>query len=130
MRMDRRRSCHAPAKRGFVMTTEAMLSLVFLSLAFSSLFLFNLPRHDSEAFYLCSDAAVVLAKSGAFSSGSLDSATDALSGISGMCIRAKQGIAGSQPCIGAQAGEKLALEIPVWDGVALSKATVFCSRPR
>ena len=119
-----------PAKRGFVMTTEAMLSLVFLSLAFSSLLLFSFPKHDSEAFYLCSDAAIVLAKTGAFSQGSLGRATEELSDLSGMCIRAKTGFAGPQPCIGAQAGEKLALEIPVWGGTEASKATVFCSRPR
>lgn len=119
------------AKRGFVMSAEAMFAMLFFSLAISSLFLFNFQRHDAEAFYLCSDAAIVLAKTGAFSSpDSLEGATEELSGLSGMCIRAQTDSFSPSPCPGAQADDKISLSIPAWDGSQATTAKVICSRQR
>ncbi|MFA6490218.1 MAG: hypothetical protein WCT52_06120 [Candidatus Micrarchaeia archaeon] len=123
-------ACIGRAKRGFVMSAEAMFALLFLSFAASSLFLFNFQRYDAEAFYLCSDAAIVLARTGAFSHGSLDDAAEELSALSGMCIKAQTDSLSPRPCPGAQAGEKISLTIPIWDGSQATTARITCSRPR
>ncbi len=123
----------ARMQRGFAMTTEAMFALLAVALAASTLLLFNFQKHDSGTFYLCSDAAIVLAKSGAFSQGGgLQEKVSKLSGLSGMCIRVKSSGAGMDAfeCNGKrEGGEKFSLEIPVWTGFGVEKAVISCSRP-
>lgn len=124
----------ANAKRGFAMTTEAMFAMLLVALAASTLFLFNFQKHDSAAFYLCSDAAIVLSKSGAFSPlGNLQGKASEISGLTGMCIRVKNSGWGADTfeCNNKQEGdEKFSFEIPAWNGLAVEKAAVSCSRPR
>ena len=119
-------------RRGFAMTAEAAFSLILISLAIASLPLFTLHRHDSEAFYLCSDASIVLAKSGAFSGGTLQQSVDDASALSGLCIRAESALAYAASCPAgkAEGAERISLEIPAWNGAIVEKARVSCSRPR
>ena len=118
-------------KKGFVMSVEAMFSLLFISLAVSSLALFNFQRHDSGLFYLCSDAAAVIAKTGDFSpAGNIESLSRGMSGLSGVCIGIEGDFGRAHPCADAQGADTVSVSIPVWDGVKISKARISCSRTR
>jgi hypothetical protein len=117
-------------RAGFAMTVEAAFSFLLLFLAASALLLFRLPKHDSQAFYLCSDAAIVLAKSSAFS-GSLQESLGQASRLSGLCLRAEvEGAAFSSCPEGKSEGrERISLEIPVWGGLYVENAKISCTRP-
>lgn len=111
---------------GFLMSLEAAFSLTLLLIALAALPAFQAHKNPAPDFFLCSDAALALAKSGAFSSGSLQDSLNGMHDLSGMCFSA--GSSSSAGCSLAAPGEKISISIPAFDGTALEEATVFCWR--
>jgi len=131
--MRRKIVADCPAKRGFLMTVEAAFALLLILFAASSLALFNFQKHDSQKFYLCSDAAILLAKTGDFSSEQdIRGKVSEISSLSGLCVSAQWNKTLASSCADAtrgQAVERLSLEIPVWDGSRVSSARISCGYP-
>jgi len=115
------------ARRAFLMLLEAASCILLLLFAASFLRLFYL-RHASAAdFFICSDAALVLAKSHAFSDGTLQQKVEDASLRSGLCISAESPQQSSSSCKGG-APERYSFSIPIWQGGAVQSAQVGCWR--
>jgi len=116
------------SRKGFLMSLEAAFALTLLLIAGSALPAFSQPKNAAPDFFLCSDAALALVKSDAFSDGSLQARLDSMHALSGMCF--SSGAAVSSGCaIAAQAGgEKLSFSVPSYQGGALRKLAVYCWR--
>lgn len=113
---------------GFLMSLEAAFSLTLLLIALSVLPAFQAQKNPAPDFFLCSDAALSLAKSGAFSSGKLQDSLNSMHDLSGMCFSAAS--IPSAGCPSGAKGEKISFSIPAFDGTALKEATVSCWRGR
>ncbi|MCX6772255.1 MAG: hypothetical protein NTV88_00595 [Candidatus Micrarchaeota archaeon] len=89
---------------------------------------FSQPKNNAPDFFLCSDATLLLVKSGAFTDGSLQTRLDDMHSMSGMCF--SSGAALSSGCSStAPAGkDSLAITVPYYSGGTVSKAAVFCWR--
>ncbi len=109
--------------KGFLMSLEAAASLLLVLVALSTLALFEVKQGHEGDFFLCSDAAVALVKTGAFSGGRLHLAVEEAYGISGLCISA----GGEGSCsYGGQ--ERYSFSMPVWSGTEVQSAEVSCWR--
>jgi len=106
---------------GFALTLEALSALLLLLIALAALPLFSLPKSDAEAFFLCSDAAIVL--SGAPSSESLGEMAQELGAVSGMKITAGGENTAAQKPSGART---YAFTVPRWENGRLHKITILC----
>lgn len=117
-------------KKGFVLSLEAVSSLFLLIMAVAALSLYQFRLGGADGFFACSDAAVVLSKSHAFSDGSLQEKAEAASQLSGLCIEADSPLASASSCTGENQaqGEKFSFTIPVWQGGAVQSARVSCYR--
>ena len=113
---------------GFLMSLEAAFSLTLLLIALAALPVFSAQKNTAPDFFLCSDAALSLAKSGAFSNGGLQGRLDGMHDLAGMCFSA--GSLSSAGCSRDTEGEKISLSIPAFDGTELKEATVSCWRGR
>ena len=111
---------------GFLMSLEAAFSLTLLLIALAALPVFSAQKNTAPDFFLCSDAALSLAKSGAFSNGGLQGSLDGMHDLAGMCFSA--GSLVSAGCSYASEGGKTAFSIPAFDGTELTEATVQCWR--
>ena len=109
--------------KGFLMSLEAAASLLLVLIALSTLALFEVKQGHEGDFFLCSDAAVALVKTGAFSGGHLREAVEEASGISGLCISA-----GGQSSCSYGGQEKYSFSMPVWSGLGVQSAEVSCWR--
>lgn len=116
------------AKAGFLMSLEAAFSLTLLFAAAYALPAFQPHRNAAPDFFLCSDAALALAKSGALSSGELQGALDSMHGLSGMCF--SSGSLSSAGCFADDEGEKISLSLPAFDGTQVREAALSCWRGR
>ena len=115
-------------KEGFLMSLEAACSLFLLIISLSLFPAPSLQKGSAHDFFLCSDAAVVLLKSGAFSSqAALGEKTGQASGLSGMCISASSPGASASSCTGRGAQE-FSFSFPIWQHGSLSQAEVSCWR--
>ena len=117
-------------RRGFLMALEAAASLFLLVIAASAIPIFHLQKTSAHDFFLCSDAAVILSKTNAFSDGSLQEKLDKAASLSGLCIGASSAAAFASSCEGNGAGEKFSFALPVWQDGAVENATVSCWRGR
>ena len=117
-----------PDSRGFLMSLEAAASLLLVMVALSALPLFSARAGREGDFFLCSDAAVALAKSSAFSSAAaLHEEVEQAASISGMCLSAESGAISSSSCSQPPAQtEAYAFSFPVWSGREMGSATVSC----
>jgi len=114
---------------GFVMSLEAACSLLLLLAAASMLAMFSLqsfPRPSQvQDFFLCTDAAAVLAKSGFSGEGALQNIRSAAN-LSNLCIDSSGAFGDlSSGCIYSGA-ERYSFTFPVWQEGSLLNATVFC----
>lgn len=116
-------------QKGFAMTLEAACSLLLLVFSLGLLQYFSLPEPDAPDFFLCSDAALLLAKTGSFSDATLlsQNVKEAAS-LSGMCISASaRELFAPSGCLGEEK-EKFAFSFPVWSGGTVHSARVWCWR--
>ena len=111
--------------RGFLMSLEAAFSLSLLVIAASALPAFRLEKSEAPSFFLCTDAALALARSGAFSDGSVQEKVDSMAGLSGTCIDAEGISSSAQECV-AQPREKTSLTVPVFNGISVQNAEISC----
>jgi hypothetical protein len=113
--------------KGFAFSSEAALSFLVLLSAAAFLPLFSLHSSGEEKFALCSDAAGVLMKSGAFQSQSaLSASVGEAGGLSGMCVSAGAGGFFSSSCAAGKAPHRISLSFPVFSGGRVQKAEVAC----
>ena len=118
-----------PDSRGFLMSLEAAASLLLVMVALSALPLFSARAGREGDFFLCSDAAVALAKSSAFSGASaLQEGVERAASLSGICLSAGSGVLSSSSCSQDARSEVYAFSFPVWSGGAMGSARVYCWR--
>lgn len=114
---------------GFLMSLEAAFALTLLAISASALPAFQLQKNTAPEFFLCSDAALVLVRAGAFSGAGgqgLQEQVGELSGLSGMCIEAGvQGGESASSCPPTDRG-KISLSFPVSRFPSVATATVSC----
>lgn len=116
-------------KTGFALSLEAVSSLFLLIIAVFALPLYQFRQSGANDFFACSDAAVVLSKTRAFSDGGLQGKVDAAGEFSGLCIGASSPLASASSCTGEkETGEKFAFTFPIWQGGAVQDAHVSCWR--
>lgn len=117
------------SRNGFVLSLEAASSLALLLIAASALALFSFQEANAGDFYACSDAALLLSKSHAFSDGTLGERVAQVHSLTGMCAVASSPAASSSSCGGARdATEKFSFTMPVWQQGGLRSAKVECWR--
>lgn len=117
------------ARRGFLMTLEALSAVALLIIASAAMGAFAARAGTEGDFFLCSDAAVVLSKSG-FSPLDLQQRLSSMHSLTGMCVKAESAFASaSSPCTEPQ-GKTLAFSIPAWGAGSLQSATVSCWREK
>lgn len=109
--------------RGFAMSLEAAASLLLLAAALSALPLFEVKSGSEPDFFLCSDAAMVLLKSGALSGDAQPQVLYEASQLSGLCL--EYGDASSCQYGGE---EKFSFTFAIWRKGSLQNATVSCWR--
>ena len=90
-------SAHSMEK-GYVLSLEAASALILLLVATSALQLYNFRQDSAGDFFACSDAAVVLAKSHAFSGEGLQEKAGQASKLSNLCISARSQLASFSSC--------------------------------
>ena len=112
-------------KKGFLMSLEAAFSLALLVIAASALPAFRMEKSEAPSFFLCTDAALALAKSGAFSDGSVGQKVNVMEELSGMCIDA-DGISSSAQECRAEPREKTTVTIPVFNGASMQDSKISC----
>lgn len=113
---------------GFLMSLEAACSLLLLIISIPLFSAPSLQKGSAHDFFLCSDAAVVLLKSGAFlSQGALEEKARQASALSGLCISASSPGAVAFPCQG-RGSQEFSLSFPLWQSGTLSQAAVSCWR--
>jgi hypothetical protein len=116
--------------RGFAMSLEAAFSLTLLLIAGTALPAFSPPENAAPDFFLCSDAALALAKSGSFSGTGqqLQAMLDEMHSLSGMCF--SEGSIASAGCALQKnpQKEKTAFTVPYCSAGAVGKKTVSCWR--
>ena len=111
------------------MSLEAVSSLLLLVVALAALPLFQAKAGHEGDFFLCSDAAVALAKSSAFFGASaLQEGVAQAASLSGMCLSAGSGAISSSTCGQGASSEVYAFSFPVWSGGAMGSARVYCWR--
>ncbi|MEM2137574.1 MAG: hypothetical protein QW568_00615 [Candidatus Anstonellaceae archaeon] len=101
-------------KKAFLASFEAASAILLLIVAASALQLYQFQKTFPQEFFLCSDAAVLISKSGDFSRDSLLAQAQEISELSDMCISIQ--IAGEElfsPC-GKENGRVFAFTLPVW----------------
>jgi hypothetical protein len=115
--------------RGFLMSLEAAASFLLVLSAASLLPHLYLAENSAQAgdFFMCSDAALLLSKTNAFSGAALQEKVEKLSRLSGMCIEADSPDASASSCESG-AGEQFAFNFPVWQAGELRQASVSCWR--
>lgn len=109
---------------GFAMALEACCSLLLLLF---SLQLLSPPGQvqepDAPAFFLCSDAAALLAREGA----PLPQRVSEISAISGLCIEAASGgISASAGCGSAGGRQRFSFSFPAMQGKSVARLRVSC----
>lgn len=116
-------------KTGFALSLEAVSSLFLLLFAVSALQLYQFRQSNANDFFACSDAALALSKTRAFSGASLQEKVDGAGEFSGLCIEADSALASASSCAGEkETGEKFSFAFPVWQGGAVQDARVSCWR--
>ncbi len=116
-------------KMGFALSLEAISSLFLLIIAASTLPLYQFRQSSANDFFDCSDAALVLSKTRAFSDGSLQGKVGAAGEFSGLCIEASSPLVSASSCTGEkETGEKFSFTFPIWQGEAVQDARVSCWR--
>ncbi len=114
-------------QKGYALSLEAVSAIMLLLMAVSTFELFQFPRENAHAFFTCSDSAIALSKTHAFSDGSLAEKVGLAGALSGLCIEANSPLASASSCGGAtNAGEKFSFSIPVWQAGTLQDASVSC----
>ena len=114
---DRAASHETGRRSGFAMTLEAACSLLLLAFSLSLLPYFALPAPDAPDFFLCSDAALLLAKTSSFSDASLLSHNVVeMEALSGMCISAESSGASAQSGCAGEGAERHSFSLPFWGG--------------
>lgn len=122
----------AQSSRGFLMSLEAAFSLALLIIAVSALPAFHPQKNPAPGFFLCSDAALALAKDGAFSDPSgmkLRGKVRQMERLSGMCIEAEALLAHAASSCAFVPREKTILSLPVHQDGLLLQARVSCWPP-
>jgi hypothetical protein len=120
--------------KGFLMSLEAAFALTLLLFAATALPAFSQPKNTAPDFFLCSDATLLLVKSGAFTDGSLQAKINEMHSLSGMCFSVHDlaGDISAKDCDSSSAKEKTAITVPVWSsGIPhgfVQKAAVYCWR--
>jgi len=113
---------------GFLMSLEAAASLILIAISLHALQLFEARGGSEGAFYLCSDAALALSKTNAFSSAALlEEKTSEAAGLSGTCIFSETDSFFASTC-GAPPGsrEVHAFSFPAWSERKVATARVYC----
>ena len=113
------------APRGFLMSLEAAASLALIFISLAALPLFEIKVGTENDFFLCSDAAVALLKSGALSGASARQQINEAASLSGMCIEA----GGASSC-GYDGEGRLAFTFPIWRDGRVQPSTVSCWRQK
>ncbi len=110
--------------RGYAYTLESATVLLLLLISLPAMEAFKLQSQDEQGFFLCYDAAGVLAK--AFYKGEdLQQTAQQLSSLSGMCISAK-GPQEASSCDEGTPKEKFAFTFPIDRGGAIWEMSVQC----
>ncbi len=113
--------------RGFLFSLEAAFSITLAIVAAACLPAFAMHEESPGNYLACSDAAGVLAKSGAFASQEkLQAAVDEAGELLGMCIEAESAGMGASSCDESRQGSVLSFAFPVWSGGKLQNARVAC----
>jgi len=110
------------------MSLEAAASLMLLAISLHALQLFEFDSGSEGAFYLCSDAALVLSKTNAFSSAELlQEKTSEAALLSGTCIFSETGSFSANTCGAAPEGKEVrAFSFPAWSMGKVATARVYC----
>ena len=112
-------------QQGFLMSLEAAASLVLIAISLAALPLFEIRGGQENDFFLCSDAAVVLLKSGALSGAGVQQQINEAATLSGVCIEAN----GASSC-GYNGEDRFAFTFPVWKDGRVQQSTVSCWRQK
>lgn len=115
-------------RRGFLMTLEAAYSLLLILAGASLLAAFQLPGHNPQDFYLCSDAAILFSSQDFSDAASIALHAESLSSLSGMCISARHSLGEHSAGCGGEQGEVYSFSIPVQTPLGTQNAQVSCSR--
>ena len=114
-------------RRGFLFSLEALLSFMFLLVSLSFLAFFDSrPSIGTSAFFTCSDASGVLAKSNAFDGVSLQEKVAALESLSGLCIEARTDLTQANSSCAYFSEEKYSFNFPVFADSHVQHARVSC----
>jgi len=90
--------------------------------------MFSFQRQTADAFYICSDAAMLLSKTGA--SGDLQGRVDEIGRLSGLCVSFYSDGEQVSSCGGATGvGGRYSFPIIIWKEKSLSNARVSCWHP-
>jgi len=118
--------------RAFLMTLESASAIFMLIIAASAFSLFSFPESSAGDFYICSDAAIILSKSRAFSDNALSLEVEKLGRLSGMCIKAEGAGSFASNCFGDSGAkkEKFSFSFPVWKDGMVQQASVGCWRKK
>lgn len=123
-----RSASQASMGRAFLMSFEASSSLILLLIAASALQLFHFQKESPQDFFLCSDAAMLISKSGDFSQEAMASWAQEISSLSGLCLQVSSGDSPAfSTCSAPERKERFAFRLPVWDKKAKS-IEILCWR--
>ncbi len=115
-------------KRGFLFSLEAALSFMLLLVSLPLLALFSHSTAGEADFFLCSDAAAIIAKSKDFEEQTIREKIDKIHPLSDLCIEVKTAQIGYSSCSHFKE-EKTAFTFPIWQSGSLENATISCWRP-
>lgn len=113
---------------GFLMSLEAAASLILLAISLNALQLFEIGEGQEGEFYLCSDAALALSKTNAFSGQALlEGKTSEAADVSGLCIFSEADSFSAGNCGAPPDGlEVNAFSFPAWSEGKVATARVYC----
>jgi hypothetical protein len=101
-------------KNAFLASFEAASAILLLFVAASAIPLYQFQKSHAQEFFLCSDAAILVSKSGDFSHGSLLLQAQEIKELSSTCLSLQ--IAGEGPVSSCELekGEVFSFTFPVW----------------